>query len=75
MAADFNSVSELSNCGLLGAGGGPDFLAELLSSIDGFQGTGDHLLGADPHGFIGQPVLEKLGIGQDDAQLVVEAVE
>ena len=54
---------------------GQHFLPKLLSGIDGLEGTGNDLFGADPQRIVGQPMLEQLGIGQDDAQLVVEAVE
>jgi len=48
---------------------------QLLDGRDRVEGTGHHLPGASPLRLVNQPGLEQLRVGEDDPELVVEAVE
>ena len=57
------------------SGTDPDGVFQVLDDADGLEGAGDHLSGADPVAFFGELALEQLGISQNHAELVVQAVE
>lgn len=48
---------------------------EVLDDADGFERAGHDLRGSDPVGLILELVLEKFGIGQNHAELVVQPVK
>ena len=48
---------------------------QVLDDPDGLEGAGDDLSGADAVAFFRELALEQLGIGQDHAELIVQAVE
>jgi hypothetical protein len=47
----------------------------VLSRVDGIESSRNDLLGSSPQRFIREAMLEQLGVGENDAQLIVEAVE
>ena len=46
----------------------------MLDGGNGFERARDHLSGARFVGFVGQTAFEQLGVGEDDSELIVEAV-
>ena len=55
--------------------GWPDQPPEILDGGDRLERTGDDLTGARTVGFVRQPCLEELGVGENDAELVVQTVK
>jgi hypothetical protein len=50
-------------------------MSETLRSANCFESATDHQTGSDLVGVVTEAVLEQLGIGEDDAELVVQPVE
>ena len=74
LGGDFKSVSELATSGaeiVVGRQG----LAQSLGCCDGFEGAADDETRANSIGIVTKAVFEKLGVGENDAELVVQPVE
>ena len=52
-----------------------DDAPEVLDGQDRLQCAAHHLPGAGALGFVGEASLEQLGIGENDAELVIEPME
>ena len=50
-------------------------MAQPLGGCDGFEGAADDQAGANPIGIVAEAVFEELGVGENDAELVVQSVE
>ena len=57
------------------AGRNPNGVFQVLDDPDGLKGAGDDLSGADAMTFFRELALEQFGIGEDHAELIVQAVE
>ena len=73
---DLKIVSEVTGSGSDQAVGGlAGHLAQALDRGDGVKGSGDDLAGPGTLRLVGQAAFEQFGVGENDAQLIVQPVE
>ena len=70
-----NVIDRQAEITFLVLGSDPNQAPKVLNSRDGVQRAGDDLAGARALCFLSQARLEQLSVGQDDSELVVQAVK